>query len=291
MSWGINPSRPPVSTPSWNWRPWQRSRCHGEEARYDCRRVRHPPGGLPESARSPWLPDACRENAPSRVRRVCQRPRAPVVRSAPRRPGVGVPGLCAQRAERCRPTPEYRTGVSPLPPGRRPRHRSASARPAAHATPADNPSSSPPPRSRRCWRRRTRVVHGAPCARTPYRVCSGCWPAPVCGSAKRSAYRSIRSNWISIRRNYISWRRSSINHGIVPLHPSTAERLRHYQAQRAHLHYDGLSDAFFVSERGQPLQHRALHDWFARLCQRVAIAPTARRTRPMPDARFVIPSR
>ena len=63
----------------------------------------------------------------------------------------------------------------------------------------------------------------------------------------------------------------------VPLHPSTAERLRHYQAQRARLHYDGLSDAFFVSERGQPLQHRALHDWFARLCQRVAIAPTWRR--------------
>jgi integrase len=62
---------------------------------------------------------------------------------------------------------------------------------------------------------------------------------------------------------------------IVPLHPSTAAHLRHYQAQRARLHYDGLSEAFFVSERGQPLQQRALHDWFARLCQRVAIAPTA----------------
>jgi integrase/recombinase XerD len=61
---------------------------------------------------------------------------------------------------------------------------------------------------------------------------------------------------------------------IVPLHPSTAERLRHYHAQRARLHYDGLSEAFFVSEQGQPLQHRALHDWFARLCQRIAIAPT-----------------
>jgi integrase/recombinase XerD len=61
---------------------------------------------------------------------------------------------------------------------------------------------------------------------------------------------------------------------IVPLHPSTAERLRHYQDQRAHLHYDGLSEAFFVSEQGQHLQHRALHDWFARLCQRLAIEPT-----------------
>ena len=67
---------------------------------------------------------------------------------------------------------------------------------------------------------------------------------------------------------------------LVPLHPSTAERLRHYQAQRAHLHYDGLSDAFFVSERGQPMQHRALHDWFARLCRRVAITPTHGRRAP-----------
>jgi integrase/recombinase XerD len=61
---------------------------------------------------------------------------------------------------------------------------------------------------------------------------------------------------------------------IVPLHPSTAERLYHYQGQRAHLHYDGLSDAFFVSERGQHLDHRALRGWFARLCQRLAIEPT-----------------
>jgi len=50
--------------------------------------------------------------------------------------------------------------------------------------------------------------------------------------------------------------------------------LRHYQAQRAHLRYDGCSEAFFVSEQGQHLQHRALHDWFARLCQRLAITPT-----------------
>ena len=61
---------------------------------------------------------------------------------------------------------------------------------------------------------------------------------------------------------------------IVPLHSSTAEHLRHYREQRAHLHYDGLSEAFFVSERGQPLQYLALHHWFARLCQRLAIAPT-----------------
>jgi site-specific recombinase XerC len=60
----------------------------------------------------------------------------------------------------------------------------------------------------------------------------------------------------------------------VPLHPSTAERLRHYQAQRAHWRSDTPSAAFFMSERGQHLQHRALHDWFARLCRRLAIVPT-----------------
>lgn len=60
---------------------------------------------------------------------------------------------------------------------------------------------------------------------------------------------------------------------IVPLHPSTAERLRQYRNQRAHLHYDALSDAFLVSEQGQPLHYRALHDWFTRLCQRSAITP------------------
>jgi len=62
---------------------------------------------------------------------------------------------------------------------------------------------------------------------------------------------------------------------IVPLHPSTAERVRHYQAHRVRLHYDGLSAALFVSEQGQPFQHRALHDWFTRLCQRLALQPTA----------------
>jgi integrase/recombinase XerD len=60
---------------------------------------------------------------------------------------------------------------------------------------------------------------------------------------------------------------------IVPLHPSTAEHLRQYREQRTHLHYDGLSDAFLVSEQGQHLKYRALHDWFTRLCQRLAIQP------------------
>jgi integrase/recombinase XerD len=63
---------------------------------------------------------------------------------------------------------------------------------------------------------------------------------------------------------------------IVPLHSSTAEPLRHYLEQRACVRYDALSDAFFVSEQGRPLRYLAVHNWFARLCQRLAIAPTER---------------
>jgi integrase/recombinase XerD len=37
---------------------------------------------------------------------------------------------------------------------------------------------------------------------------------------------------------------------IVPLHPSTAERLRHYREQRTRLHYDGLSEAFLGQQEG-----------------------------------------
>jgi integrase len=67
---------------------------------------------------------------------------------------------------------------------------------------------------------------------------------------------------------------------IVPLHPSTTERLRDYREQRARLHSDAFSDAFCLSEQGQPLPSLALHHWFARLCQRLAIEPTERGRRP-----------
>jgi integrase/recombinase XerD len=63
---------------------------------------------------------------------------------------------------------------------------------------------------------------------------------------------------------------------LVPLHPSTAEQLRHYHEQRARLQYEALSEAFFVSEQGQPLRYLALHNWFARLCQRLALEPPER---------------
>jgi integrase/recombinase XerD len=60
---------------------------------------------------------------------------------------------------------------------------------------------------------------------------------------------------------------------IVPVHPSTAGQLRHYAEQRAGERYDGLSDAFFISERGQSLSLSALDFWFSRLCRRVDMQP------------------
>jgi integrase/recombinase XerD len=61
---------------------------------------------------------------------------------------------------------------------------------------------------------------------------------------------------------------------IVPLHPTTAEQLHHYREQRARLHYDALSDAFLVSEQGEPLTYPALYLWFGRLCRRLVFKPT-----------------
>ena len=43
---------------------------------------------------------------------------------------------------------------------------------------------------------------------------------------------------------------------IVPLHPSTADRLHHYAERRAHLHYDALSDTFRVGTGTAPASSR-----------------------------------
>jgi integrase/recombinase XerD len=64
------------------------------------------------------------------------------------------------------------------------------------------------------------------------------------------------------------------------LHPSTAEQRRRYAEQRARLHYDGLADAFFVSEQGQALSYYAVDNWFLRLCRRLAMQPTEGRRGP-----------
>lgn len=57
----------------------------------------------------------------------------------------------------------------------------------------------------------------------------------------------------------------------VPLHPSTAERLRAYAQLRRQLGYDGLCDFFFVSERAGPLAYHTIAATFVDLARRLGI--------------------
>ena len=58
---------------------------------------------------------------------------------------------------------------------------------------------------------------------------------------------------------------------LVPLHPTTAAALRTYAEQRRVLGYDGLSSAFFVSERGTRLHYRVLARTFEQLARRLGL--------------------
>jgi integrase/recombinase XerD len=67
---------------------------------------------------------------------------------------------------------------------------------------------------------------------------------------------------------------------LVPLHPSTADQLRHYAHLRTALRYDGLSDVFFISEQGGSLHRIALWRWFTTRCHALGIGPTDEGRRP-----------
>jgi integrase len=60
---------------------------------------------------------------------------------------------------------------------------------------------------------------------------------------------------------------------LVPLHATTATMLAQYVAERKRLAYDGLSDAFFVSERGTALHVSSLGRWFGQLVLRLGLWP------------------
>jgi integrase len=67
---------------------------------------------------------------------------------------------------------------------------------------------------------------------------------------------------------------------LVPMHLSTADQLRRYLAIRHELRYDALSDALFVSEKGQALSYEALAQWFTTKCRRIGIEPVSGGRRP-----------
>jgi integrase/recombinase XerD len=58
---------------------------------------------------------------------------------------------------------------------------------------------------------------------------------------------------------------------LVPIHKTTANKLREYAEQRCHLNYDGLSDCFFVSERGCGIRYMALYNTFQKLVSGLGI--------------------
>jgi len=67
---------------------------------------------------------------------------------------------------------------------------------------------------------------------------------------------------------------------LVPLHPTTATQLRSYTEKRRQLGYSALSDHFFISERGNPLNRHTLWRTFNRMTRRLEMHPTDGRRRP-----------
>jgi integrase len=59
----------------------------------------------------------------------------------------------------------------------------------------------------------------------------------------------------------------------VPLHPTAADQLRRYAQLRREMHYDGLSNSFFVSEQGRQLDLYSLRYTFRCLVRRLGIKP------------------
>ncbi len=60
---------------------------------------------------------------------------------------------------------------------------------------------------------------------------------------------------------------------VVPVHPSVAEMLQRYLHQRRELGYDGLTPAFFVSERGRRLSYHSFFRSWRALLRQAGVGP------------------
>jgi integrase len=58
---------------------------------------------------------------------------------------------------------------------------------------------------------------------------------------------------------------------LVPIHATVADKLREYAEQRRRLNYDGLSDSFFISERGRRIRYMAFYNTFQKLVSGLGI--------------------
>jgi len=165
-------------------------------------------------------------------------------------------------------------GGAPLPPGLGTRDRGASPRPAPSPTTVTPLPLHPPQRTARgeaahasrppgAWRPDTCASGLGLLARTALRV----------GDARRlqrdEATRARDPPPCPILATQVRPSR------LVPLHARTAARRRHDHPRRAQWHDAGCSAALCGSAPGPPWPSPAMPDWCARLCQRLASAPTA----------------
>ena len=67
---------------------------------------------------------------------------------------------------------------------------------------------------------------------------------------------------------------------IVPLHPTTAEKLRDYVSLRTRIGYGSVETVFFPSERRKPLCYETLRSWFARTTRELGMCPSDDRRKP-----------
>lgn len=67
---------------------------------------------------------------------------------------------------------------------------------------------------------------------------------------------------------------------LLPLHPTTADKLRKYARRRARVGYGSAHTAFFVSERRKPLCYETLRSWFARTTRELGMRSAGDRRTP-----------
>lgn len=61
----------------------------------------------------------------------------------------------------------------------------------------------------------------------------------------------------------------------MPLHPTTAAKLKAYALLRQKLGYAGLSDLFFMSEIGTAISYGFFSTWFTRTARRLGMLPSS----------------
>ena len=67
---------------------------------------------------------------------------------------------------------------------------------------------------------------------------------------------------------------------LIPLHPTTADKLRDYACLRTRMGYESVHTVFFISERRKPLCYETLRSWFARTTRELGMCTSDDRRTP-----------